>query len=66
MAVFRKDGSKMPEGACIVPDFHVQTFVVKVRTINPLQPGDLKNVIQNKYEVVGTPVLQNIDTHCQN
>ncbi len=46
-----KTGDAVPEGHCIMPDHYETTYTVTVRSMMPLSPERLRNVIQDRYEV---------------
>jgi len=51
----RPNGAPVPGHVCIVPSNQVQTYVVRIRSLNGVAPGELKRAIQQRYEVIGNP-----------
>lgn len=49
--IINTKGNPVPKNHCIVPDHHLQTFTIKIRSINGISPDTLKNLVQSKYEV---------------
>ncbi len=47
----------VPGHQCVVPDNHVQTFVVRLRSIGGVRPQQLKDQLQRKWEVLGQPEI---------
>lgn len=49
-----RDGSPVTPGHCVVPDNYVTTFVIQVRSTSPLSGAELKRLVQERHEVIGT------------
>ena len=54
-------GNKLEDGKTVTLDHTVQKFEVVVRSMNGIGPNDLKDLIQQKYEVVYIGVIDRTD-----
>ncbi len=52
MKYLHTDGTPARPGICMMPDHHVQTFTLTVRSLRPLSSDRLKEIIETKEEVV--------------
>ena len=53
------DGTPVPnDGKCIKPDLFLTTFTITVRSLSVLTGEDLKQLVQQRYEVVHQPQVK--------
>ena len=51
MQVVRSNGAQVPAGHCIVPDNHVDTFTLQIRSLNGVSADELKALVERRFEV---------------
>lgn len=56
----RTDGSPVNGQNCVVPDNHMTTFIVTIRSSSGLGCESIKDLLQRKYEVTGIEKTENV------
>lgn len=52
-----RDGSPVVDCKCVQPDHYVTTYIVRVRSMHPVPGNELKQIIQERLEVIRTPTI---------
>lgn len=58
--VLYSDGSPVPRGYCVMPDHYVTTVQVTIRSLTPVAVESLRDLIQQRHEVIGLSTTEEV------